>query len=192
MTPLTCLRSENAEADHALPMRDELRQARIRSEQVSPDQSLRDSMLMAHPQRRRNELREGFKRLSNALPPSNQRSSKSSLLERCRPSHPSSAHLTPVLAVVHIQQIVSANNYLVQQLEKANAEVTKLQVFVLNLQLMDDTDEAQQQYQADSRARTSESCHGGPSHRIERTNLNSSLGIGACRNIRLPCSSNLT
>nr|XP_019045588.1 hypothetical protein I302_05978 [Kwoniella bestiolae CBS 10118]OCF24518.1 hypothetical protein I302_05978 [Kwoniella bestiolae CBS 10118] len=74
--------------------REDVRKARIESEQ-----------------RRRDELREGFRRLKEALPQSNQRASKVSLLDR---------------SVAHIQSIEAANRYLLSQLEDANRECTKL------------------------------------------------------------------
>ncbi|OCF42029.1 hypothetical protein I317_04115 [Kwoniella heveanensis CBS 569] len=74
--------------------REDVRKARIESEQ-----------------RRRDELREGFRRLKDALPVTNQRSSKVSLLDR---------------AVAHIQSIEAANRYLLAELEKSNTECTKL------------------------------------------------------------------
>nr|XP_019012800.1 uncharacterized protein I206_02296 [Kwoniella pini CBS 10737]OCF51581.1 hypothetical protein I206_02296 [Kwoniella pini CBS 10737] len=74
--------------------REDVRKARIESEQ-----------------RRRDELREGFKRLKDALPQSNQRASKVSLLDR---------------SVAHIQSIESANRYLLAQLEDSNRECAKL------------------------------------------------------------------
>ncbi|WVF69236.1 hypothetical protein IAT40_004012 [Kwoniella sp. CBS 6097] len=78
--------------------REDVRKARIESEQ-----------------RRRDELREGFRRLKDALPVTNQRSSKVSLLDR---------------AVAHIQAIESANRYLLTELEKSNTECTKLREIV--------------------------------------------------------------
>ncbi|WWD04915.1 hypothetical protein V865_002986 [Kwoniella europaea PYCC6329] len=80
--------------------REDVRKARIESEQ-----------------RRRDELREGFKRLKEALPPSNQRASKVSLLDR---------------SVAHIQSIEAANRYLLGQLEDANRECTKLREILHN------------------------------------------------------------
>nr|XP_018262326.1 uncharacterized protein I303_05342 [Kwoniella dejecticola CBS 10117]OBR84484.1 hypothetical protein I303_05342 [Kwoniella dejecticola CBS 10117] len=74
--------------------REDVRKARIESEQ-----------------RRRDELREGFKRLKDALPQSNQRASKVSLLDR---------------SVAHIQSIEAANRYMLAQLEDANRECAKL------------------------------------------------------------------
>lgn len=74
--------------------REDIRKARIESEQ-----------------RRRDELREGFTLLKETLPPTNQRASKASLLDR---------------SVAHIQQIESANRYLLNQLESANREIEKL------------------------------------------------------------------
>ncbi|WWC88597.1 uncharacterized protein L201_003510 [Kwoniella dendrophila CBS 6074] len=80
--------------------KEDVRKARIESEQ-----------------RRRDELREGFKRLKEALPPSNQRSSKVSLLDR---------------SVAHIQSIDSANRYLLAELERANNECNKLRDILHN------------------------------------------------------------
>ncbi|ORX40119.1 hypothetical protein BD324DRAFT_259470 [Kockovaella imperatae] len=74
---------------------EEVRKARIKSEQ-----------------RRRDELRDGFTRLREALPASNQRPSKSSILDR---------------AVAHIQQVESANHYLMNQLDEATKDTKKLQ-----------------------------------------------------------------
>ncbi|WVQ83006.1 hypothetical protein IAT38_005144 [Cryptococcus sp. DSM 104549] len=74
--------------------REDVRKARIESEQ-----------------RRRDELREGFKRLKDALPQTSQRASKSSLLDR---------------SVQHIQAIEGANRYLLQQLDEATKECAKL------------------------------------------------------------------
>ncbi|WVQ96727.1 hypothetical protein IAU59_003834 [Kwoniella sp. CBS 9459] len=78
--------------------REDVRKARIESEQ-----------------RRRDELREGFRRLKDALPVTNQRASKVSLLDR---------------AVAHIQSIESANRYLLAELEKSNTDCTKLREIV--------------------------------------------------------------
>ncbi|WVR06304.1 hypothetical protein IAU60_003334 [Kwoniella sp. DSM 27419] len=77
-----------------------IRQARIQSEQ-----------------RRRDELREGFSKLKSALPSSNQRSSKVSLLDR---------------AVSHIDAIESANRYLIHQKEEAVRECAKLREILHN------------------------------------------------------------
>ncbi|WVQ72864.1 hypothetical protein IAR50_002425 [Cryptococcus sp. DSM 104548] len=80
--------------------REDVRKARIESEQ-----------------RRRDELREGFKRLKEALPQTNQRASKSSLLDR---------------SVAHIQAIESANRFLLTQLEDQNKECIKLREILHN------------------------------------------------------------
>ncbi|KAL1412899.1 hypothetical protein Q8F55_000648 [Vanrija albida] len=76
------------------PRREEVRNARIESEQ-----------------RRRNELREGFERLRDVLPPSNQRVSKALLLDR---------------GVAHIQSLDAANRYLSVELEGAKKEADDL------------------------------------------------------------------
>lgn len=46
-----------------------------------PREEVRRSRILSE-QRRRNELREGFERLREALPPSNQRTSKANILDR--------------------------------------------------------------------------------------------------------------
>ncbi|OWZ57602.1 hypothetical protein C345_02899 [Cryptococcus neoformans A2-102-5] len=88
------LTNENEDRVPVSNKREDVRRARIESEQ-----------------RRRDELREGFKRLKDALPITNQRSSKSSLLDR---------------SVAHIQAIEGANRYLLAQLEEQQKECAKL------------------------------------------------------------------
>ncbi|WOO77363.1 Viral myc transforming protein [Vanrija pseudolonga] len=83
--------------------REEVRNARIESEQKR--------RLTEVWQRRRNELREGFERLRDVLPPSNQRVSKALLLDR---------------GVAHIQSLDSANRYLSVELETARKEAEDL------------------------------------------------------------------
>nr|ODN79194.1 hypothetical protein L203_05999 [Cryptococcus depauperatus CBS 7841] len=107
--------------DDRLPVsnkREDVRRARIESEQ-----------------RRRDELREGFKRLKDALPPSNQRASKSSLLDR---------------SVLHIQAIEGANRYLLAQLEEQQRECTKLREIlhggVMNRTASDSPEQAGRSY----------------------------------------------
>ncbi|WRT67736.1 uncharacterized protein IL334_004708 [Kwoniella shivajii] len=80
--------------------REDIRRARIESEQ-----------------RRRDELREGFRRLKEALPDTNQRASKVSLLDR---------------SVLHIQSIESANRYLLGQVDEASRECAKLREMLHN------------------------------------------------------------
>ncbi|KIR29736.1 hypothetical protein I309_01221 [Cryptococcus deuterogattii LA55] len=86
------LTNENEDQVPASNKREDVRRARIESEQ-----------------RRRDELREGFKRLKDALPGTNQRSSKSSLLDRS-----------------HIEAIEGANRYLLAQLKEQQKECAKL------------------------------------------------------------------
>ncbi|ORY28511.1 hypothetical protein BCR39DRAFT_559530 [Naematelia encephala] len=62
-------------------------------------------------QRRRDELRKGFERVKDVLPKSNQRASKSNILDR---------------AVAHIEQIHASNNYLLAQLEQKEKELASL------------------------------------------------------------------
>jgi len=59
------------------------RRARIESEQVSLSSCTQSGLPVAHDQRRRDELRVGFSRLRDALPPSNSRPSKAAILDRC-------------------------------------------------------------------------------------------------------------
>nr|KIR89472.1 hypothetical protein I308_00479 [Cryptococcus tetragattii IND107] len=86
------LTNENEDQAPVSDKREDVRRARIESEQ-----------------RRRDELREGFKRLKDALPITNQRSSKSSLLDRS-----------------HIEAIEGANRYLVAQIKEQQKECAKL------------------------------------------------------------------
>ncbi|XAO21722.1 hypothetical protein I312_100477 [Cryptococcus bacillisporus CA1280] len=88
------LTNENEDQVPAPNKREDVRRARIESEQ-----------------RRRDELREGFKRLKDVLPMANQRSSKSSLLDR---------------SVAHIEAIEGANRYLLAQLKEQQKECAKL------------------------------------------------------------------
>jgi len=62
-------------------------------------------------QRRRDELREGYRRLKDALPVSNQKSSKVSLLDR---------------ATTHIKYLEVTTNQLQTRLQQAEAEVSRL------------------------------------------------------------------
>lgn len=62
-------------------------------------------------QRRRDELREGYRRLKDSLPVSNQKSSKVSLLDR---------------ATTHIKYLEVSNNQLQTRLQQAEAEVARL------------------------------------------------------------------
>lgn len=66
--------------------REDIRQARIDSEKVSkgaPSLIVQaNNHLTRLSQRRRDDLRQGFERLRDALPPSNQRTSKSAILDR--------------------------------------------------------------------------------------------------------------
>ncbi|ADV21767.1 Hypothetical Protein CGB_D4390W [Cryptococcus gattii WM276] len=86
------LTNENEDQVPVSNKREDVRRARIESEQ-----------------RRRDELREGFKRLKDALPTTNQRSSKSSLLNRS-----------------HIEAMEGANRYLLAQLKEQQKECSKL------------------------------------------------------------------
>ncbi|RSH87556.1 uncharacterized protein EHS24_000066 [Apiotrichum porosum] len=76
--------------------REDIRRARIESEQ-----------------RRRNELREGFDRLRDALPASSQRTSKSAILDR---------------AVAHIQQVEASNRFMSEAFEGLRREIDELRV----------------------------------------------------------------
>lgn len=62
-------------------------------------------------QRRRDELREGYRRLKDSLPVSNQKSSKVSLLDR---------------ATTHIKYLEVSTNQLQSRLQQAEAEVARL------------------------------------------------------------------
>lgn len=64
-------------------------------------------------QRRRNELREGFDRLRDALPASSQRTSKSAILDR---------------AVAHIQQVEASNRFMSEAFEGLRREIDELRV----------------------------------------------------------------
>jgi len=88
--------------------REEIRRQRIESEQ-----------------RRRDELRDGYRRLKDALPPSNQKSSKVFLLDR---------------ATTHVKCLEVSNAQLQQRVAAAEAEVSRLRQF--NEALMLNTAEA--------------------------------------------------
>lgn len=79
--------------------REEIRRQRIESEQ-----------------RRRDELRDGYRRLKDALPVSNQKSSKVSLLDR---------------ATTHIRYLEMTQNQLQQRLAQAESETARLRQYVL-------------------------------------------------------------
>lgn len=72
-------------------------------------------------QRRRDELREGYARLKNVLPPSNQKSSKVSLLER---------------ATNYVANIDQSNKILHARMAALEAEVTRLREINERLSLM--------------------------------------------------------
>jgi hypothetical protein len=80
---------------------------------VSPDnrrEAIRRQRIESE-QRRRDELREGYRRLKDALPVSNQKSSKVSLLDR---------------ATTHIKYLEVSTNQLQTRLQQAEAEVARL------------------------------------------------------------------
>jgi len=62
-------------------------------------------------QRRRDELRDGYKRLKEALPASNQKASKAALLDR---------------ATIHVQYLENLTAQLQAKLQKAETEVSRL------------------------------------------------------------------
>ena len=81
-------------------------------------------------QRRRDELRDGYARLKDVLPVSNQKSSKVSLLERgiifsFHPLNPSLIHLQS--ATNHIVQLEKLNQQLQKKILGLNAEISRLQ-----------------------------------------------------------------
>jgi hypothetical protein len=78
--------------------REEIRRQRIESEQ-----------------RRRDELRDGYRRLKDALPVSNQKSSKVSLLDR---------------ATTHIKYLEMTQQQLQTRLQQAENETTRLRQYV--------------------------------------------------------------
>jgi hypothetical protein len=77
--------------------REEIRRQRIESEQ-----------------RRRDELRDGYRRLKDALPPSNQKSSKVCLLDR---------------ATTHVKYLEVTNSQLQARVQAAESEVARLRQF---------------------------------------------------------------
>ena len=82
-------------------------------------------------QRRRDELRDGYARLKDVLPVSNQKSSKVSLLERgiifpfIASTTPSLIHLQS--ATNHIVQLEKLNQQLQKKILGLNAEIARLQ-----------------------------------------------------------------
>lgn len=94
--------------------REEVRRQRIESEQ-----------------RRRDELRDGYRRLKDVLPVSNQKSSKVSLLDRgrfiCRESNISSSDRSiSVLATTHIRQLEMAQTHMIMKINELEAETNRL------------------------------------------------------------------
>lgn len=87
-----------------------------------------ENVILICPQRRRDELREGFARLKDALPQSNQRSSKASLLDRCEsaPVMIRDARADSVLAVQYIRDIDFANRYLSTENDALKAELAEV------------------------------------------------------------------
>lgn len=85
-------------------------------------------------QRRRDELRDGYARLKDVLPISNQKSSKVSLLERgtyflalSQKDNPSTKIFTPSLAATnHIVAMEKTNRQLQARLEQLEAEIRRL------------------------------------------------------------------
>ena len=80
-------------------------------------------------QRRRDELRDGYARLKDVLPVSNQKSSKVSLLERGTLTFATvieSVHGPTILATNHIVNLEKTNRSLQQRLAALEAEVTRL------------------------------------------------------------------
>jgi hypothetical protein len=81
-------------------------------------------------QRRRDELRDGYARLKDVLPVSNQKSSKVSLLERGMVWGPSSWQLSPNFiypATNHIVQLEKLNQQLQKKIQGLNSEIARLQ-----------------------------------------------------------------
>ncbi|THH19675.1 hypothetical protein EW146_g1536 [Bondarzewia mesenterica] len=94
--------------------REEIRRQRIESEQ-----------------RRRDELRDGYRRLKDALPVSNQKSSKVSLLDRGERISPSSSPLArrlidPYAATTHIKYLEMTQQQLQTRLQQAESETQRL------------------------------------------------------------------
>ncbi|KAL4251546.1 BHLH domain-containing protein [Abortiporus biennis] len=90
---------DDEEFNPSLPMSNEARREEIRRQRIESEQ------------RRRDELRDGYRRLKDALPVSNQKSSKVSLLDR---------------ATTHIRYLEMTQQQLQTRLAQAEAETARL------------------------------------------------------------------